>query len=169
MADDLAGFGRKIETIAKKLDTEQRKQRLERIGETASAIANQSLTADIGDHSLSHWRRKGGDPVDMTIGFKADVDGGTVEVRPNVRQAAGPWRVRESGRKSYAAGDRRNSGTYKSKKTGQVRQKTRKVKRNVAAAGGHQTWSKAVAEMAKQVPEVAHKDVQAILRSQFGG
>lgn len=166
MANDWDRVARKVSKLSTDLGREGRRQRLQLIGDLASDIANRSLEADIGDRSLSHWPRS--NPVDMSIKGFLDVDGGAVEVKPVKRQAAGPWRVRESGRKAYEVGDRRQSGTRLRKKTGERVAKMRVVKRKTGAAGGHQTWSKAVTEMAQRIPEAAHKDVQEALRRQFG-
>lgn len=164
---DFGQLDRKVAKLVSDLGKEGRRQRLELIGDTAAGIANRHLEADIGDRSLSHWPR--GDPVDMTMSRFLDIDGGAVEVRPKNRRAAGPWRVRESGRKAYAAGDRRQSGTRVRKRDGAVVAKNRIVKRTTGAAGGKGTWSSAVDEMARKVPEAAHRDVQEALRRQFNG
>lgn len=118
----------------------------------------QAVRGDIGDSSMSGWRR--GNPIEIV----GAVEGGSAIVP--VRPARGPMRVLESGRNTYAAGDRRNSGMYTSKKTGMTRQKTRKVKRSVAAHGGKGTWSDARAliesNLAKRSRDALHRVMAGI-------
>lgn len=123
----------------------------ESVGDVARAVRG-----DIGDTSMSGWRR--GNPVEI-VGAVEHPNAGIAIVPKG--QAKGPMRVLESGRNAYAAGDRRNSGTYTSKKTGITRQKTRKVKRSVTAHGGKGTWSDAKAlieaNLAKRSQAALHR------------
>ena len=103
---------------------------------------------------MSHWRR--GAPVPIT-GTAKVLGPTTVEILPQ-RRAAGPMRVLESGRQAYAAGDRRISGTYTSKKTGERRTKTRKVKHATGATEGKNTWTHAVERMVPTMSDVYHAE-----------
>lgn len=117
----------------------------------------------LADASMSRWMR--GNPVVIRGEARIGVDG--VEVKP-VNKAAGPMRVLQDGRSAYTAGDRRNSGTYTSKKTGLTKQKTRKVKRTTGAAGGKGTWSAFTEGAVGKVPRLADLELQMAIGKHIG-
>jgi hypothetical protein len=164
MADDLGAFARKLDNIMDSFVGRVNDETLREIGNAAVRDAAGALAADIGDQSMSRWPV--GKPFELTA--EAKLEAGGVSVTP-VRNARGPWRVLESGRAGYAAGDRRNSGTRTRKSDGVVVQKTRKVKRATGAAGGRGTWSAAVETMQRETPGRVDEAFQRVLRRQFGG
>lgn len=145
VADGFGDLINKLEKVADKLERADMRQRLTTIGDVAVTAADEVLSADTGGGmSLANWRR--GRPIKLGNSRKLNVGAGTVEVGPKPR-ARGPVTVLSQGRKAGVA----------------------KSGRPVSASRGHGTWPKAVDLMAVRVPDAADKDVQAILRSQFGG
>lgn len=159
MSRDLAAFGLKVDKVLNELDDPAL---FRAVGMEGKKLANRAVRIDIGDMSMSGWRR--GKPFDITSRF--DVAERTVEISPE-RRAKGPMRVLEEGRKSYQAGDTRSSGTRTRKKDGVVVNKTRRVKRNVGSTAGKNTWSDATADMERELPKVAHQHVTRVLRKHF--
>lgn len=119
----------------------------------------------IGDTSLSRW-----------YGGKTDIEGvamratsvSVAEVRPN-RRGLGPSRILQSGRQLYAAGDRRNSGTYTSKKTGLVTQKTRKVKKAGSRSAGKGVWDDTQQLIGRNLPKRSARALHEAMASTFRG
>lgn len=160
------GFGdlyKKTVRIADELNGEAARKRLTKVAmETKSDVA-EAVKGDLGDTSMSGWRR--GKPFDVLGRYeiKSDTE---FEITPQ-RKGYGPMRVLEQGRQAYSAGDKRRKGSYKSKKTGLVTERFRAVKRNVGATRGKGTWSDAVGLMQDRVPnriaKQFHKDLSKIL------
>ena len=160
------GFGdlyKKTVRIADELNGEAARKRLTKVAmETKSDVA-EAVKGDLGDTSMSGWRR--GKPFDVLGRYeiKSDTE---FEITPQ-RKSYGPMRVLEQGRQAYSAGDKRRKGSYKSKKTGLVTERFRAVKRNVGATRGKGTWSDAVGLMQDRVPnriaKQFHKDLSKIL------
>lgn len=159
MATDLAAFALKVDRVLDQLDDPAL---FRAVGEEGKKLANRAVKNDIGDMSMSGWRR--GKPFD--IGSRYDISERTVEISPQ-RIAKGPMRVLEEGRKAYSAGDSRSSGTRTRKKDGVVVNKTRRVKRNVGRTAGKGTWSDATADMERELPKAAHQHVTKVLRKHF--
>lgn len=147
-----------IEAIRDELGGKKAKTRMEAYGELLAPMVDDAVRADLGDLSMSHWRR--GNPIPITGDYSAGQD--ELAVTPS-RRSVGLMRVLEDGRSAYAAGDKRASGRYTSKKTGDVRQKYRTVKRSTGATRGKGTWTDATRRLTdrarKVVPEVLIRDV----------
>ncbi len=113
------------------------------VGEQAQKDADRALTADLGDTSMSHWRR--GQPFDLKVESKLTAPT-VVEVRPTGK-GRGPWRVLEEGRKHGSAFDLVLVGRVRKKgrNAGTRRGKTRG--RNQGATGAKTTWTEAVVEI----------------------
>jgi hypothetical protein len=156
---DLAAFALKVDKVLNELDDPGL---FRAVGMEGKKLADRAVRNDIGDMSMSGWRR--GNPFDVKSRF--DVAERTVEISPE-RRAKGPMRVLEEGRKAYNAGDSRSSGSRVRKRDGAVIAKTRKVKRNVGAHGGKGTWSDATADMERELPKAAHQHVTRVLRKHF--
>lgn len=147
-----AEFQRKLDKLADGvLSGDGQRRMLLAVGKELAPLVDASVRAEIGDLSLSHWAR--GKPVDIHGQANLNADG--VEIKA-AGKGGGPLRNLQSGRQSYAAGDRRNSGTYVSKKTGERKQKTRKVKRNTGAHGGRGVWDDAVGRIHDRYPGAYH-------------
>lgn len=101
-----------------------------------------SKEGSLADASMSHWRRS--NPIHIGVRSKVTMHGSDGEMRVDPTPAArGPMRVLESGRKSYAKGDKRVAGTRLRKKTNDRVLKYRKIKRNIAGTAGKGTWTRA--------------------------
>jgi hypothetical protein len=138
MTNDLGAFARKLERIEADLTD---KRSLTRLGVKAKADAVEALRGDIGDTSLSNWRR--GRPVNLTPRF--DVVASGVRVAPS--RSKGPWRVLESGR---------SAGTAKSG-------------RRVSSSAGKRTWSDAVRLMEQRTPGRVHDELRTVLKRHLTG
>lgn len=145
MADDLAALGHKLDKLQRVIVGDPKQ--LKRVGELSQADVEAAVHADIGDLSLSRWF---GGNVEIR-GWSEVRSGHEVEVGP-VPKARGEMTVLSDGRKEHAAGDRRQSGTYVSKKTGEVRFKSRKVKRTTKASAGRGTWERAKSAITASAP-----------------
>lgn len=157
--NDLAAFALKVQKVINDLDDPAL---FETVGKKGRSLADQAVRNDIGDMSMSGWRR--GKPFDVKSRY--DIADRTVEISPQ-RIAKGPMRVLEEGRKAYRAGDSRSSGTRVRKRDGAVINKSRTVKRNVGATAGKNTWSDATADMERELPRTAHEHVTKVLRKHF--
>lgn len=154
--DELIDLANRFAELAYELDQEALKIINAKVEEGAKSDIEQAVRGDIGDLSMSGWPRK----RPMLITGHAEIKNESIEVRPATdgagwRRGLGPMRVLESGRSAYTKGDSRFSGNYVSKKTGLVRAKSRKVKRNVAATEGRRTWSDALVLLKKNTPDRA--------------
>jgi hypothetical protein len=161
---DFASLTRTLEGLAGEFDGTNARKRLEVVARQTAKDVDEAVRADLGDQSMSGWRR--GSPIPVTGDAKV-VSDNEISVSP-MRRALGPMRVLEQGRQSYSAGDRRTSGSYVSKKTGERKQKTRKVKRNTKATAGKGTWSDAVLLMQGRVGQRMDAQVVDAIRSHIG-
>lgn len=161
MADTFASYAAKIGKFADALEGPPAKALLVKIGMAAKGDAADALRGDIGDMSMSHWRR--GNPFDLSARFDVLSDS-EVEVLP-AKRAAGPWRVLEEGRRPGGAfdlvqvGKRRKDGTRRGKSRG----------RNQGATAAKNTWSDALAIMDAKTPGRVNDEIENHLRRAFGG
>lgn len=145
MTTDLDGFNRKLADLSDSL-TKDTKKLLNRVGMEGKAVAADAVKADIGDLSMSNWRRN--KPIQITSRFNLTSDS-SVEILPAPR-ASGPMRVLESGR---------SAGMSKGKKR----------KGRVGATAGRGTWSDATKKMETELPRVVQDHTRDTLRRLFGG
>lgn len=151
MADDFASFAHKIDRLERELDGRALAEKLAKIGKAAKDDAADAVRGDLGDLSMSHWRR--GRPIQITARYDV-VSDHEIEVSPAPR-ARGPWRVLEDGRRGGAATDlvlvgrARRDGTRRARSRG----------RNSGSTAGKQTWSDAVRLMDQRTPERVEKHV----------
>lgn len=138
----------KLDRVASELTGVNARERLVKLGMESKGDVADAVRADLGDLSMSNWRRK--KPLDVVGRY--DVEGDQAVVISPAYQSRGPMRVLESGRQSYQAGSRRQSGTYKRERTGDVRIKYRTVNRNVGASAGKGTWTDATEIMQRKMP-----------------
>ena len=135
---DLSAFVAKVERTAKELTDERL---LMAVGMAGKRIGTDAVKSDIGDLSMSNWRR--GRPVQL--GSRFDVKGdNAVEIGPGKR-ARGPVRVLTEGRKAGAS----------------------RKGRPVSSSRGKGTWTAAQTEMERELPKVAHDHVTKVLRRNF--
>jgi hypothetical protein len=141
---DLAGLNRKLDKLADSLSKETRKL-LNQVGMEGKTIGRGAVQGDIGDLSMSNWRR--GRPIQIALRFDIKSDT-SVEIAP-VPRASGPLRVLEQGRRAGVS-------------------KGRKRKGRVGATSGRGTWTTATDRMARDLPKVAHEHARTQLRKLFG-
>jgi hypothetical protein len=144
VATDLQGLNRKLDNLADSLSKDTRKM-LNAVGMEGKTIGRNSVTGDIGDLSMSNWRR--GRPIQIGLRFDIRSDS-SVEIAP-VPKASGPLRVLEQGRSAGMS-------------------KGRKRKGRVGSTAGRGTWTAATDRMAKDLPKVVHEHTRTQLRKLFG-
>ena len=164
MADDLAEMGVTLRSMASALGGEARRDALELAGAKAVKLMDAAVRADLGDMSLSGWRHK--DPVPIVT--EARVEGWTAVVVP-ARRLAGIMQTLTSGRKAYRPGDRRVKGSYVSKRTGERKLRTRKIKGTVGSTRGKDTWDDGFDAIARAAPEVVEESVYEALKGVIRG
>jgi hypothetical protein len=135
---DLDAFVRKVNKLEKDLTDDAM---LNAVGMKGKQIGTSAISSEIGDTSLSNWRR--GKPVDMKSRF--DIKGDSVVIGPNKR-GRGPVRVLNEGRK---AGTSRKG-------------------RPVSSSQGKGTWNRAQAEMERELPKTANQHAVKVIRKHFG-
>jgi hypothetical protein len=137
--DSLAGLARKVQRIEKELSDESL---MRAVGMKGKQIGNSAIQSGAGgDLGLSNWRR--GKPVNLGVRFD-NVNPSTLEIGPRPR-ARGAVKVLNEGRK---AGTSRKG-------------------RPVSASRGKGSWDKASTEMERELPDVARKHTQKVLRRHF--
>ena len=140
---DLARFAVKLDRVAKDLTSDKL---LQSVGMEGKKIATAALRSDIGDTSMSNWRR--GKPANLTPRFDVTSDS-AVEITPPKR-GKGPWRVLEEGRKA-----------------GMSRGTKKRAPCRVSASRGKGTWSSATETMERDLVKVAERHTTAVLRKHF--
>lgn len=158
-------FGRKLATLdARLLSPEGRKRIALAVGKDAQGDIKDAVRGDLGDTSMSGWRR--GSPIDASATRVTANGDGSVTVSP-AGKSAGPMRVLESGRQAYTAGDSRTAGFRTRKRDGARVQKNRRVKRNVGATKGKGTWSDAEQLIDQRTPRRVYRETTKVLREVF--
>jgi hypothetical protein len=127
MADTFASFSHKIGVLRDELDGTALQRKLDHIGIAAKKDALNALKSDIGDTSMSNWRRKRPIKIAARYDFLSESE---IEVKPTPR-SFGPWKVLEQGR----------------------RPGTSKRGRRYGASRGKNTWSEAVKIMERETPK----------------
>lgn len=150
-----AALAKDLLELANRFDPKRRTEMLMAAGDELKTNVDDAVRGDIGDLSMSNWTRK--KKVEI-VGVVMKQSDGSVAIQP-ARYALGPARVLDRGRLPYAAGARRNSGRYISKRTGLVTQKTRVVKRAGSATAGKGTWGDVEMTLAEDSPKVLEKAV----------
>lgn len=115
--------------------------------EVATSILGADAGFTGGPQRGSGWHSKGGGAIPLKIAFKVKPYQ-LVMMRDG--KSVGPWRVAESGRKAYKAGDQRSRGFRTRKKTGERFERFATVKGTVGATKGFGAWTKAEAQMERE-------------------
>lgn len=146
MINELPALERKLDQLAAGIEGRAMRAAITKAGGEGKKLAAEALKGDIGDMSMSNWRR--GKPINLAVRYdvKRDTE---VEIGPNKR-AAGPWRVLEEGRKS-----------------GMSKGSRKRKPRPVSSSSGKGTWSDATEKMERELPKVVHEAVQDVLRKTF--
>ena len=156
---------RRLAVMKRELSGDAESKRLLRIARAVRPMADAQVRADIGDQSMSGWSHRSPVPIVSRARLSSPTSA-VVEPTPKTR---GPWRVMQSGRQAYAAGDRRVAGVRYRKRTNDYVLKTRLVKRNVGATRGRGTWTKAESAMATAARSQHTREVISKFRSTFRG
>jgi hypothetical protein len=149
LADDFAAFAKKLDNLEKELDGAGKQRMLETLGKGGKTDAYAAVAGDLGDHSMSHWRR--GRPIDINARY--DVKGDTVEITPTPR-SSGPWRVLEDGRQGGGSHDLVLVGRVRKDGTRRARSRGR----SSGATRGKGTWSDAEERIGRETPKRAEQE-----------
>jgi hypothetical protein len=153
VADDLSAFARKLDRLEKDLAGKSGGEaRMGRYGLLGKRAAVDALASDIGDASMSNWRR--GKPIDLKPAYEV-LSNHEVEIAPRPRQR-GPWRVLESGRQARGRVEATGRG------------RRQRAKRAVSASRGKNTWTDASKLIEKRFFRAVHEDTTKVLRKHFG-
>lgn len=150
MAQSFADLNRKMDAFGRELSGAPAKKRLEKVALQSLPDVNAAVPADIGDQSMSGWRRTGAIPVKAVVKKEPEV-----AITPDGR-SAGQWRVLEQGRnKGNAFGISgpgiSADGTTRRNKNGSVRKvRARKGRRWNGTTEGKETWTDAADAVKKQ-------------------
>lgn len=156
---DFGAFAQKLSRIERDI-TDRRV--LTKIGVAAKRDVAEAVRHDLGDQSMSNWRR--GKPIQ--IGGRFDIVGDGVLVSPE-RRARGPFRVLEDGRS--AGMSRGRKGGKRRRVNGVIVTSTALAPRRVGAMAGRSTWTDAVRLMEKRTPVRFHDETKTVLRRHLTG
>ena len=160
---DLTKALRRINRMVDELDGSAMSDRLLRVATKVQPDAAAEVRADLGDLDMSHWTRRR--PIQILTEAKlSDPKMAVVRPRPRTR---GPWRVLESGRRSWQAGE--GKLRFVQTKTKGLRTRHRIVKRNVGGSGGRATWSRSTVAMTNHARQLLTADQAKAFRSVFKG
>ena len=166
--DDL---GRRLDAMARDLSAKGMESRLARVGRELAPLIDRAVAGDIGDQSMSGWRRR--KPIEV-VGTSSVRDG-LLSVEP-VKAAKGPMRVLESGRNQGNAsgfagpGVNRLTGETARTKSGAVRKvRARKAKRWNGYTTGKGTWSEAAEAIIAKAPGAINDEKVAVMARHFRG
>ena len=165
MATSLPEFERKLVAIGKEFDGTAGLERMKRVAMDTKGDIDAAVTGDLGDASMSGWRR--GKPIKVKGAYR--VEGSVVAMVPS---AAGPMRVLQDSRNSGAGfagpGVNRSTGQTARGKRGNVKA-VRKNKRWNGTTDGKDTWSDATEIMVREVPDRYARDVHRAIGKHLTG
>jgi hypothetical protein len=147
VADDFSALARKIDKLSTEFSDRAIADLNKRVGMETKKDVDAAVRGDLGDLSMSNWRR--GRPIQVTGRF--DVEGDSLVISPAAR-SRGPMRVLEDGRRAGTARGRRG-----------------RPGRRVSSSRGKSTWSDAVQIMEREVPGRIAKQVNKAIRSALRG
>ena len=160
-AADFARIDRKLRAVEKVLDDPEA---LNEAGKKLKKLPEKAAEADIGDNSMSAWRR--GKPIPLQARYDVE-DRASLVIKPTPR-SRGPWRVMEDGRQAAGAGTLRSGGIRRRKSDGVLSTRLRVRRRTVGAMAGKDTWSDAERMVFDEAPrlisEAKVKQIRAIFR-----
>ena len=155
MVDGFDRLGKISSGLVAEFDGRALRKRMSKVAMQTKKDVDEAVKADLGDQSMSGWRRK--KPIVLRGRYDV-VDDTKFRVRPNV---PGPMRVLEEGRNK----GRSSSRTRYSKKTGKVL----KSKRWNGRTQPKNTWTEAVKLMVDRVPGRVDKVVQEAIAKHLKG
>lgn len=148
MANDLLQFAADLNRLASNLTGQQMRSVMTELGVAAKKDAEDAVRRDIGDLSMSNWRR--GRPIQ--IGARFDVTTATiVNVTPTPR-SRGPFKVLEQGRQA-----------------GMSRGTRRRAARRVGRSRSQRTWTDAERIVEQRTPKRAMDAMTKLILRVVGG
>ena len=166
MVNDFAGLNRKMEAISRDLSGETSKAQMKRVGAKLAPLIDKAVTADIGDTSMSGWRRSG--PIAIT-GTSRAISDHAVIVEPE-RKTKGPMAVLERGRNvTFGPGVSSNGSTRRGKKGNVLRARKFKSRRWNGQTEGKETMSDASQLIKDDAPGLIQKEIHKALAKHLRG
>jgi len=168
VATSLAGFERKLVAVGKEFDGSAGLARLKRVAMDTKGDINAAVQGDLGDQSMSGWRR--GKPIQVKGAFR--VEGSVVLMVPT---APGPMRALQSGRNQGNSGGMAgpgvsSDGTTQRNTNGTLKKvRARKAKRWNGRTDGKDTWDDATAIMVREVPGRYAREVHKAIGKHLTG
>lgn len=163
-------FSAKLEHLQREWSGVEGRRRLERVAQRTKGDVAEAVKGDLGDLSMSGWRR--GNPVDVQGRYDVQTDS-SFTVTP-AKRGRGPMRVLEQGRNQGNAfgfagpGVNAQTGATARNLDGSVRKvRARKGKRWNGRTAGKNTWSDATGLMQQRVAGRVHEEVVKSLREVF--
>jgi hypothetical protein len=160
--NDFAAFAAKMQAVQRDLSGVTSRQQMARVGAKLAPEIDQAVRADIGDNSMSGWRRSG--PIQV-VGTSRPLSDHSVVVEP-VRAAKGPMAVLERGRNQGNAsgfsgpGVNRKTGTTRRTKSGAVgKVRAFKAKRWNGTTRGKGTMADASQAIRRRAPGLVEDEV----------
>ena len=164
MADGFGDLARRYERVVGELNGKGGRRRLGQVGMRAKPEIAHAVRGDIGDLSMSGWRR--GAEVEITGRF--DVVSDTAVVMSPEKRARGGMRVLQSGRNHGDAsgfqgpGVNRSTGETQRTKSGGVRKvRARQGRRWNGVTDGKETWTHAEERLSKVMSGYYHDEFVA--------
>ena len=171
MAQSFADLDRKLGRVVADLNGEVSRAGLARVGKKVQDAIEHAVSADIGDTSMSGWRR--GAPV-AVVGTSRAISDHAVIVEP-VKPAKDPMAVLERGRNQGNAGGMAGpgvsaDGSTRRNKNGSVRRaRTRKAKRWNGYTQGKGTMGDASQAIKDKAPRLVAGEVHKALGKHLRG
>ena len=160
-----------MEAISRDLDGQTSRAQMQRVGKKLQPLINRAVAADIGDLSMSGWRRSGAIEIRGTSRVLSDH---AVIVEPE-KPGKGPMAVLERGRNMGDAGGMAGpgisaDGTTRRNKNGSVRKtRARKAKRWNGTTKAKHTMSDASQLIKADAPGLIAKEVHKALAKHLRG
>lgn len=158
---EFAAFEAKLAGVQRELSGEAARDRLKRVAKATEADIAEAVRGDLGDTSMSGWRR--GNPIEI-VGTSKVTSDTTAVVSPG--KATGPMRVLEQGRnRGNASGfagpgvNRKTGETARTKSGGLRKVRAVKARRWNGVTDGKGTWSDATKLMEERVPKRFEREV----------
>ena len=166
MAQSFADLDRKLGRVVADLNGEVSRAGLARVGKKLERQIDQAVTADIGDTSMSGWRRGG--PIAI-IGQSRVISDHAVIVEP-LPKTKGPMAVLERGRNVTFGPGVSSNGTTKRNKGGTVKRARKfKSKRWNGTTEGKATMSEASQAIKDKAPKLLAAEVHRALAKHLSG
>lgn len=166
MAQSLAQFERRITAVQDEFTGVAGRARLARVAKASEGDVTEAVRGDLGDTSMSGWRR--GAPVQV-VGASRVL--GDSEAMVSAGRASGVMRVLQAGRNQGGfAGPAAQGRTVRRRKNGTLTVKGGKARRWNGRTQGKGTWDDAAELLADRVPgRIAAETHKAIAKHLRGG